>query len=461
MKKFLTLFLCFVLLFTSCGDNSTVSSDISSEVTSSEETMSVEEAVSSEEVVSIDEVSSEVTSSVEESVSSVEEVSSADTASRVEETVNEELSPKDYVVLGDFITNSSYSSFLSEEFGWNAKNLPEYLGDWVDGNRFLFYTLSSNTDGSSVVKTSVFLYSIEKRSLLKLGETEGANLIKTFKYDGKFYLLHQGDTDQNNLFEIDLVKKVVNKSVVGKISGEISKSGKILYDGGTSVKICDFLNGKNELNFEKKAGYEFLSWSPDGKHTVFKKGNKYAIYDLDGELILEKSKITDFKWCNTSKAFTYRSLSKHGLFLFDFSKNTETKISNKTMPVFAEPEFSVWYAKDDPNLTQYMLLNHKTGNEYFFSLLDGKTEFTFTNYNPDFKAFLLMGKSEIEEFAYFLNIEEDGQVRPFRTNKKVTESTKNAEGHVKTDLGPYYMYLPEKPSDDLVNIIGCLMTVMW
>ncbi len=428
MKRFLAIVLVLVYLFTSCGDNSTISSDTSSKVTGSEETVSAEEAVSSEEVVS------EVTSSVEDTVS-VE-------AASIELTT-------DFDIDVEWVWENNFKTMTEDGYGWDVRGLPEYLCDWVNDNQILFYTMYSETDGASVVNVRIFLHSIKEQTTELIGETQGATLVKTFKANGEFYLLHQSSADENNLFKIDLENKKVEKSVVGKISGAISKDGKILHDGETFVKICDFLSGETEIEFEKTAGYNLVSWSPDGRYMAFNKHGAYKIYDLNGDVVFEIKEAFGFNWCQTPDFFTYQN---NGVFLVDLVEKEVTQINAKSSAYIIEPEFSLFNSAYGEEPQQYMLLNHKTENELYFRLdykekNDG-THFVLTNYNPNLKAFVLTSYSTLShEMACVVKLSNDEDERPVTRDVTINCTTKKTQGCAKKDFGRFYMWFPDNPSN--------------
>ncbi len=422
MKKFISILLCIVLAFSlfSCA-----SSDTPSEMVSSVENIN----------------SVEPDSSVEE-VSSVEQ-----TSSEPVENVGEELN-----ISVEMLGENVIDIMTKNDYGWSVRGLPLYLCDWVNDNQLLFYTIYSESDGASIVNVRIFLYSIREQTAELIGETQGATLIKTFKANDEFYLLQQNHTDENNLFRIDLESKSVEKSVVGKISGEISKNGRILYDSDTSVKVCDFLSGEVEIEFEKAAGYKFLYWSPDDKYMAFMNDNKYKIYNLSGEVVFEIQDAYGFNWCQTPDFCYYEGSSIHNLNIVDLINKEVIQIRATSSALVVEPEFSVYISPESKVPHQYVILNHKTGKELHFRLdykekNDG-THFTLTNYNPYLKAFALTSYSTFShEMACIVKLSNYEDEPPITVVREVNSTTKNKDGYVKKDFGRFYMWLPKKPSD--------------
>ncbi len=404
MRKFLTLFLVLVLLFSSCGDNT---------VASGEGGLKVE----------------------------VEQI------------------PQEVV---DTITADGFRWF-------NYWDGTLFNSDWVDDEHLLIYSyLEEYTDsGTVLMHTRVFFYSVKKKKVKKIGEIAGSE-IQTFKYKDDFYIFSEESKDSIKIYRIDLKKKEVQKVDIKTSFGGVSKTGKILYDNGSTAEIRDLLNPESEVvRFKKHPDYEFYSWSPDSEYVLLCKTERtefalayyHMIYNKKGELVYELNCGTStFGWCKEPNYFYYRNPETSTQWLVNLKTKEETDLVFDRISEVTEPDFSLlWLPRDD------YLLNNGYG---VFSIFDSETKKRFDfrlgnkddtgyfasrglSYNPNNNTIFITGDFHDQEInaAFLLKIVNNGEKKPISEEKRVTATTKNKEGYIKKDFGDFYMWLPEKPSD--------------
>ena len=276
----------------------------------------------------------------------------------------------------------------------------EYVGgganspsvEWVDRENLLFYTYRG--DWVPIIKGECrfFSYHIPSGELKPVGEyatfEEPIIQMTSFQREDKHYLLFMQRRSQQNLYEIDLGTGGISITD-GNSQLDLSGDGLLIIDqrGEPDAVVVDYLReaeywegGDCLLKFRRDPLERFYSWSPDGQYLLFHRYNNleeyytdstvYAIYDRNGEKVIDIDSVFDPVWCREPGFLVYSAAGDGEVsrVLLDLGTGDETVLPMEAKSegplnhfVIQEPRFSILWAREDDPLEGIYFLDHGTG----------------------------------------------------------------------------------------------------